>query len=392
MKLYIPLGARPTSNDLQMRFPSGMAVSFAHLEHEKNVYDWQGAQVSFFGFDEITHFTEKQFFYLLSRLRSTSGVPGYVRATCNPDAESWVRKFIDWWIDSKTGLPIQERSGILRWFIRKDDKIEWGNSRETFPPDANPKSVTFIPSKLEDNKILMDIDPAYRSNLDALPRVERMQLRDGNWNVRPQAGMYFQRGWFKMADIAPVGGQTIRYWDRAATEKTDANNPDYTVGLKLRRGPDGRFYVIHIVRGQWSPGQVEEIICNTADQDGTSVIVGIEQDPGQAGVVEATQYVKMLAGHVVKLNPVRKDKETRALPVSAQVEAGNFTLIRGPWNEDFLSEIEGFPELKKKDQVDAMSGAFALLLGGVRGDFTKELAQNRIKSTHAGSLRGGPRW
>ncbi len=66
------------------------------MEHEKNCYDWQGTEIAYLGFDELTHFTEKQFYYLLSRNRSVSGVKPYVRATCNPDADSWVAKLIDW--------------------------------------------------------------------------------------------------------------------------------------------------------------------------------------------------------------------------------------------------------------------------------------------------------
>ena len=85
-------------------------VTFAHIERDEDVHKWQGAQICEIGFDELTHFSEKTFFYMLSRNRSTCGVTPFVRATCNPDADSWVAKFIEWWIDKDTGYPIQERS------------------------------------------------------------------------------------------------------------------------------------------------------------------------------------------------------------------------------------------------------------------------------------------
>ena len=77
------------------------------------IYDGQGAQVP--GFDELTHSTKSQFFYMMSRNRSMCGVRPYIRATCNPDADSWVAEFISWWIDQETGLPIPERAGKVRY-------------------------------------------------------------------------------------------------------------------------------------------------------------------------------------------------------------------------------------------------------------------------------------
>ena len=94
-------------------------VSFAHIERDEDVHKWQGSQICAICFDELTHFSEKTFFYMFSRNRSTCGVKPYIRATCNPDPDSWVAKFIEWWIDNDTGYPIKERSGRIRWMIRR---------------------------------------------------------------------------------------------------------------------------------------------------------------------------------------------------------------------------------------------------------------------------------
>jgi hypothetical protein len=114
-KVYPRLGADPNRSALKYRFPSGAEVAFRHLQHEETKHDYDGSQLALIGFDELTHFTATQFFYLLSRNRSTAGVRPYVRATCNPDAGSWVKPFIQWWIDPLTGYPIPERVGVLRW-------------------------------------------------------------------------------------------------------------------------------------------------------------------------------------------------------------------------------------------------------------------------------------
>ena len=88
------------------------------------------------GFDELTHFTAHQFFYMVSRNRSTCGVRPYIRATCNPYADSWVADFLAWWIDQETGLPIPERAGVLRYYIRVAEKIEWAGSPAADRPAA----------------------------------------------------------------------------------------------------------------------------------------------------------------------------------------------------------------------------------------------------------------
>lgn len=369
MALYSLFNGTPRQAFLEWNFPSGMSVKFAHLENETTVYDWQGAQVPLIGFDEITHFSEKQFFYMISRNRSTSGVAGYVRATCNPDVDSWVRTFIDWWIDEE-GYPIKERSGILRWFIRENDSIVWGDSREELitrcGPESLPKSLTFIPSLLQDNVILMEKDPNYLANLRALSRVDRLRLEKGNWNVRATAGNVFQRQWFPVVDAIPAGWiSAIRFWDRAGTKPNEVNkDPDWTRGLKLLRYPNNTFLIADLKSIRDTPGQVEGLIRNVASHDSVNVRIVSQQDPGSAGVSEAMHFTRMLSGYDVRTVVISKDKLTRAKPVSAQCEAGNISVIRAPWNEEFFQELENFPDGRHDDIVDVLSGAFNELSGG----------------------------
>ena len=348
---------------LEWDFPSGAMIKFAHLDLEKDKYSWQGSQICLIGFDELTHFSWGQFVYMLSRNRSLCGVKPYIRATTNPDPDSWVRKFIDWWIDPVSGYALQERSGLIRWFIVLGDETKWANSREELVdkyPEALPKSVSFIASTIYDNKILLEQNPEYLANLQALPRFEREQLLMGNWNIRPTAGMFFQRNFFEIIEVLPRNLQFVRYWDRAATKKNESNDPDYTVGLKLAKDKNGVFYVCDMVRIQESPLKVQESIKNMAQQDDRYTRIGIEQDPGQAGVSEVDLLIRMLAGFNAKPYKVTKDKITRASPVSAQSEAGNIKVLRGYWNEDFFRELENFPEGHHDDIVDALSGAFLM--------------------------------
>lgn len=363
LTIYPLAGGYPRQSSLEWKFPSGAKVQFAHMEHDNDRFNWQGSQIPLIGFDELTHFSWQQFMYMFSRNRSVSGVPSYIRATTNPDPDSWVRHMINWWIDEKTGYAIPERSGVIRWFVVESDKIIWGATKqELLDKDSSrmPKSFSFIASTVFDNKILLDRDPTYLSSLKALSRFEREQLLMGNWNVRPSAGMFFRREFFEVIDVLPKNLTFVRYWDRAATKKTENNDPDYTVGLKLAKDKNGIFYICDVVRLQESPLQVQNAIKNSASQDSVITRIGIEQDPGQAGVSEVDLLIRMLQGYNVKPYKVTKDKITRASPVSAQAEAGNIRVLRGQWNEDFFKEIENFPEASHDDIVDALSGAFLM--------------------------------
>lgn len=375
MELYPKLKGKPLDYKLQWKFPRGMSLGFSHLEYDKDVLNWQGSQIPWIGFDELTHFSANQFFYMLSRNRSAiAGVRPRIRATCNPDPDSFVRTFIDWWI-GEDGYPIKERAGKTRWFIRINDEMKWGDSPEELRAQYGagdeiiPKSVTFIPAKLEDNKILMSKDPAYLGNLLALNRVDRLRLKEGNWNVRATAGMVFRREWFQVVDAIPSGWMfCVRYWDRAATRPSEINpDPDWTRGLKMYKYPDGTFLVADLRSRRDTPGQVDQLVKTTASHDGYGVTVYGEQDPGSAGVADAGNFVRLLQGYDVRIEKPTKDKLTRAKPVSAQCEAHNVKVLRAPWNEEFFQELENFGEegVGHDDIVDVFSGAFNVMCGGI---------------------------
>ena len=191
---YPGIGASANENRLTWNFPSGASIRFSHLQHEKDIYRWQGAQLERCGFDEITHFSKKMVFYLLTRMRSPHGVKPQLRGTCNPDAESWLAEVIDWWINPQ-GYPYPERSGKLRWFIVRNDELIWADSAEELRsrfPSSNPKSFTFISAKLTDNPALLEKDPNYLANLEAQDVVERARLLDGNWRVKKSESRLFK--------------------------------------------------------------------------------------------------------------------------------------------------------------------------------------------------------
>lgn len=206
-----------------------------------------------------------------------------------------------------------------------------------------------------------------RFDLLALGRI-RQRLGSYFWSAlyqqqpRPADGNIFKREWFTIIPVAPALGTPVRYWDLAAT----ANGGDYTVGVRLAVSPEGPYVVEDVVRGQWSVGQRDTIITQTAIQDGVKVRIVIEQEPGSSGVAAAESLGKKLEGYRVRFERVTGSKDVRAGPFAAQAEGGNVRLVRGAWNKAFIEELSAFPTAAHDDQVDAASGAFNALTGNKR--------------------------
>ncbi len=356
-------------------FKSTAKISFEHIERDADLSKWQGSQICELDYDELTHFSEKQFFYMLSRNRSTCGIEPYIRATCNPDPDSWVAKFIEWWIDKETGYPIPERSGVMRWIIRRNEIVHWADTKEelidrfdlkTAEELCEPKSVTFIASSVYDNKELLRIHPGYLANLKAMPLIDRERLLKGNWKIKPAAGLYFKRT--QIGHMLPCVPEDVvsfvRAWDLAATPETEKGDPAYTAGVLLGKRADGRFIVIDVINVRQSASDVRATVRHTAEVDNAkygSVKIRLPQDPGQAGKDQAQSFIRLLSGFSVVAEPVSGSKESRAEPTASQWQAGNFDIVVADWNESYFSQLESFPVSKFKDMVDATNDAFAEL-------------------------------
>ncbi len=354
------------------KFPSGATIMFAQLEYENTIYEFQGTEICLIEFDELTHFTEKQFWYMLSRNRSTCGIRPYIRASTNPDPDSFVAKLIQWWWNPDTGYAIPERSGVIRYFARMEEQILWGDTKEDVleqgAEEADILSFTFIASSLKDNQVLMETNPQYLSNLKALPFVDRERLLKGNWKIRPAAGLLFRRIKVNLLEQLPTDVIVwARGWDLAATSEDEKGDPAYTAGVLIGKRKNGRYVIADVINRRLSSAEVRELIRITCIADKAKygrVVTRLPQDPGQAGKAQAESFLKFLSGFPVKIVPESGDKVTRAEPLSAQwlglegMDKGNVDVLIADWNEMYLNQLESFPEGKFKDMVDASSSAF----------------------------------
>ena len=316
-----PTDAKWSNETKTWTFPHGATLTFGYLDNENDKYRYQGAAFDFVGFDELTQFTESQYTYLFSRIRrkKSSVIPSRMRATSNPGGigNEWVR----------------DR------FVRTDDV------------DRH-----FIPAKMGDNPHLDQI--GYKEMLSKLDPVTRAQLEDGNWDIAA-TGEMFKREWIDIVDQAPQCTRYIRRWDCAATEAKKGRDPDYTVGV-LMGVLNGVYYVIDVQRFQKPPGEADEIMKQQAIIDGKNVSIREEQEPGSAGKKIISIHSRgIFEGYDYRGEPSTGDKVTRARPFSAACQNGNVKLVRGPWNNVYLWELEMFPnDGVHDDQVDGSSGAF----------------------------------
>ncbi len=373
-KMYSVFNAKPNKNDRQFTFASGARITFAHMQHEKDKLSWKSAQIPLIMFDQLETFSSTQFFYMFSRNRSMSGVKPYIRATANPEP-CWLADFLAWWI-GEDGYAIKERSGVIRWMVRKNDETYWGATYEEIynrfrvdglpdddPKQPIPKSVTFILSTVYDNKKLLEINPEYLANLQALNLVDRERLlgdgqKGGNWKIMPSAGKLFNRNWFEIVNAAPAGGKELRFWDLAATEKKMAkDDPDFTASVKGKIVA-GVVYILDVTAEQIDPAKTDNAMRNTASQDGTRTIIKFEREGGASGKRDARYIISMMGGYDIAGVSPQGDKITRAKPLASQAEAGNVKLVKAEWNERFLLHMHGQPDLPHDDIMDAASGMY----------------------------------
>lgn len=224
------------------------------------------------------------------------------------------------------------------------------------PEDYGPRSTRFEDPRTEDGELL---NPKRYGEQE----LKELELELGEYAAagqlqqrpEPRGGGMIEVENLKIVDSLPSPvSAVVRYWDKAGTQGGGAA----TAGVKMARLEDGTYVVLDVRRGHWKASVREQHIKQTAESDGPSVVVWVEQEPGSGGKESAENTVKNLAGFVCRVDKVTGSKEVRADPFSSQVNIGNVVLLRGAWNNEYLSEARKFPVGKYKDQIDASSGAF----------------------------------
>lgn len=219
-----------------------------------------------------------------------------------------------------------------------------------------------------------DQDPLGRQPGEALwpqrypiERLRQIQLQLGEYswsalyqqNPVPAEGGIFKRRWFyPLIQQVPPIVRAVRYWDLAMSEKTSA---DYTVGVKLGQATDGHYYVLDVARRQIDWGDLTGYMAEVMLADGVDVSQGIEEKGYMSRAVQTLNADPRLHRYSIWGYPVDRDKVTRALPAAAKFAAGVIHVATAHWSELYIDELCSFPNGTHDDQVDATSGAWAMM-------------------------------
>lgn len=204
-KLFGDFGTYNRSQDLMYwKLKAGGTISFSyHAGSLKAFQDrLQGREYNRIGIDEITQIDFPKFKYLQTNNRNAHGLHNQIIGTCNPDPDSWVAKFIDWWI-GEDGLPIKERDCVKRYcFMNGEDvsEIIWGDTPESVYEQAKSiidtvisdnedwhdyiLSVAFVRAELDDNVAMMESNPKYKARLAGQSEEQRQRDLAGNWRFK----------------------------------------------------------------------------------------------------------------------------------------------------------------------------------------------------------------
>jgi predicted phage terminase large subunit-like protein len=369
-KKYFPyLGGRYKEQKHKWIFPSGCEYYFSHMSEIDSYLDYKSKEFTYVGFDELAGFTEMQYRYLFSRVRTNidSKIIPCVCSATNPPEESepgfeWIKKRWAPWLDDNHNNPAE--SGEIRWIGVDEDSNEYETTEDD--PNENKWTRTFIKAIHTDNPSL---NPDYKRNLEILPNVQKKRLKYADWTIQIGAGKVLNRNWFKILKEFPAGGKFVRYWDTAATEakikkkgRRKENDPDFTATCKAKY-IDGILY-IQLDRQRLAPAYVDKWIKSKADSE-VNVVIGFEQEPGSHSKLFLDNLIRELGrmDRTARAYPAVKSKVDRASVWSGQAEAGNVVIIENP-NLDtdiILSEFHNFPDGKHDDLVDTVSGVWKMI-------------------------------
>ena len=370
-------------------------IKFGSLQHISDVQKALGSQFSVIIFDEAVTFEPFEEFILplLGRLRnaSVSYEPQMLWAT-NPKYDHGIYHWLkDFYLDEH-GIPFDEKSNIERWFILKNSKPIWFDSKEdaevyckeNFPhqkegEEIKPRSFRSIKAHVTHNVKLMKANPGYIANLYAMPEIKRRIYLDGSWTAREEEAGFFRREFCKIVNFSPMDRcNRVRSWDQSSSLPSSAKpDPDWTRGVLVSKTKDSIYTIEDLQSLRDRPMKVEELILETARNDPEGTVVVLSVDPGSSGIAYANALKVRLAeiGVSCKLARAgRGSKLTRFLPVSAISEAGLVQVVKADWNEDVFEELERFNGEKNNghdDIADALSDAVYILNQGKQySDFT----------------------
>ena len=416
--MYPLFDASKNTTNKVWTFPSGARQEFRHMYTEDEKERHRGKGYSFIGFDEIDQFSKEQVTFLMTCLRSEAKMNSYMVGTLNPNPDSWCLPLVEWYLDD-SGQPVEERCGVIRYFVVKDGEFLFGPSEEYFQeehpetvyvnmPDGTdiyipPKTFTYVFFNVFDNPALLAANPRYLSELQNLPDHERDSQLWGNWYSRPRSESLWQRHWVRgengerviKRSAVPLRTTKLRGVDKAHSIPTDTNrHPDYTaLSPRIEKCSRGLYYLFGDFHpdtkdppdksGKVSPlcqfrklaGERDVLIATQMKYDPPDCRLVLSKDSG-AGSADHTYTLAKMIEEGIK---VVEDKTTSNvagkklkdfLPFANACSQGLVFIVEESFDPDTLkliySQLERFDgerstSAKKDDIADAIAMTFNAL-------------------------------
>jgi predicted phage terminase large subunit-like protein len=333
-----PTAASWNSSTKTWHFPSGATITFGYLENEKSKYRYQGSELQYIAWDELTQFPLSVYTYLFSRLRKTRGghldnVPLRVRAGSNPGGEghAWVYE---------------------RFIVGATENARTGRR-------------LFIPASLLDNP---HVDAqSYTESLAELDEVTKAQLLQGLWITDP-ARRPFDAEWWRRSnryhahDYRMSAQVVARYlsWD---TAYKDGDGNDWSACTVGELTSDYRLLIREVWKGKLTFPHLPEAIAETAhryNHDGKLRSIIIEDKGSGTSAIQTLQHSmpRQYADMIVPFRPTT-DKMQRARQTAVWCKRGGVWMPwptdEVSWLYDFMGELTTFPDAVHDDQVDSFT-------------------------------------
>ncbi len=306
--------------DHRFDFPNGSSLTFGYLESTRDLEQYQSSEFQFIGWDELTQHPSDFYKFMFSRLRGPScplhdGTPGAKKCVELAHVPQRVRSA------SNPGGPGHE------WV------------KERFITHGLRDGRPFIPAGLDENPYVDK--KQYLASMEELTAIQYAQLRHGDWDASITGGL-FKEEFFKRCyvDTIPGNVKLWRRWDLAASEPTEEHpNPDFAAGGLGGYDPRTKiFYVADVRAKQARPGVLEQLMKDTAEDDGPAVPILVEQEPGAAGKIVVASVARMLDAYRV-YGDLASGNKMRAIEVIAgRAERGYLRFLRAPWNKELIRE------------------------------------------------------
>jgi hypothetical protein len=243
-KYFAAAGAVYNEQKKTWTFPSGAKVILSQLQYDASVNEHLSAEYQYIAFDEAVTFTEKQFTFLMSRLRSSTGIPCRIRWASNPadDDAHWLIKRYGPWIDTRpTYTGHRAKPGETLWFAI-DERGE-----EKLVPKGTPGALgrCYFPAKLTDNPTLMKNDPGYADRIRRMGQAAAKRFLDGDWFARDVKGALFDQRDIDRNRVQPHEVPELRYVGIGvdpAVSSTDTSDEHGIVGGGV--SDNGHVYVL----------------------------------------------------------------------------------------------------------------------------------------------------